>query len=243
MSGSLTAAVARSKHWQEVLMLLDGWELLYGELPKEAWDEIGPLVAAIDRNVTLDVASIRAAAQTDIDAAAPAEPEVVVDIVAETAAAEPEARTDEVEPEPEPATDEVLPEAEPGATIDDAPPEATTDGREPAADSTEPEPATATETADTADGTAPAATDAAGTEAIEDASDKRWSDVASAILKASGRDMHAKDIWEWSLEHGPSKPTSGKTPWDTIARDIREAIKRGDTRFARGAKRGTFRAA
>lgn len=71
----------------------------------------------------------------------------------------------------------------------------------------------------------------------------RWIDVAAEVLEATGTDMASSEIVAWAEAHGCARPITGRTPDRTVNRDLHQAIAAGDPRFAKGARRGTFRRA
>ena len=152
------------------------------------------------------------------------DPTVGRDVVAIRAAAAQAVAAAEPQPEPEAVT-----EPEPEAVTEPEPqpePEAVTEPEpqpEPEA-VTEPEPQPEPQPA-------------------EDDATLSWVDVAVAVLRKAGTELSAREIYTRSVADGPTRPTTAKTPWQTINRDLHAAIRRGDARVATGSKRGRFTAA
>ena len=65
-----------------------------------------------------------------------------------------------------------------------------------------------------------------------------WLQVADRVLQEAGQPLRAADIVHRAA--GLPHPTTGRTPAQTVARDLRAAVARGDARFAVVA-RGLFR--
>lgn len=70
----------------------------------------------------------------------------------------------------------------------------------------------------------------------------RWIDIAEAVLLASGKEMTAREIFEWSQNHGPRRAVVGKTPAQSINRDLHSAIRKGHPRIRKGSRPGSFAA-
>jgi hypothetical protein len=70
-----------------------------------------------------------------------------------------------------------------------------------------------------------------------------WREVAIAVLTVSGRPLSAVEIVAGARARGWVPASKTKTPSQSVSRDLRVAIARGDTRVVAGPERGQFLAA
>lgn len=235
---------AEARRWREFLERLECWELIYGEaLAEEAWDDLAPELESLAPGAERDVATIKARGEVAL-LEIPVRPSAPSAAGADDAVSEPSADVSghqhlaphAPEQDAEPEREVVLEAAPPGAyrepDPEDAPSESPAD-RAVAQSSEQP-----TRRARVSERVAAPA--AAAQSSARPDRPMRWADIAVAVLEASRTQMTAREILEWSQKNGPSRPTTGKTPAQSINRDLHAAIRKRYARLRAGDRPGTF---
>lgn len=236
---------AQEKQWRDLLYNLDSCVLVYGEeLPEEAWDDLQASLDALAPGADRDTRSVRALAERALRRLHGADEGPSAVPVSEDGGPGAQSTTEGVSPGRSTASvvaDDVYSDPTAVAAFQrelevlSGLEERTTRARrgKDRRAGTLPYRREAPSSSSLVSREVPVAASRPGTE-------PRWPEIAVAVLEASGREMTASELLAWSQERGPRRSVSGKTPTQTINRDLHEAIRRGHPRLRHGSVRGRF---